>query len=92
MRVKRARAARRRTTTHPSAPRLFWAAGFIIVFHHLQTKQIQSVLIFDAIPEEPISGCSPFVFLLPAIRVSCDQWRACQVTHLTQNVPLLKIY
>ena len=35
-RVKRARAAKRRTTTHPAAPRLFWAAGFIIVFHHLQ--------------------------------------------------------
>merc|ERR1719167_827028 len=39
-------------------------------------------------PEEPISGCSPFVFLLPAIRVSCDQWRACQVTHLTTSSPV----
>ena len=36
-------------------------------------------------PEEPVSGCSSSVFLLPAIRVPCDEGRACKVANLRLN-------
>jgi len=45
-RVKRARAVKRSTTTHPPAPRLFWAAGFIIVFHHLRNQSVGALRLY----------------------------------------------
>ena len=41
--------------------------------------------MISVIPEEPISGRSPFIFLLPTIRVPSDKGGARQVAHLTTN-------